>query len=422
MVLAKAGLLVDLVDTSAERVALVNRSRMPFEEEGADELLPELVKSGLLRATTDASAVSAAEAVVLTIGTPVGEFQDPDVGAFERAVDKVLGVMRPGQLLVLRSTVFPGVTERLTRRMAEEGPGGIDLAYCPERILQGQSLAELGRLPQIVGGVTPAAAARAAALFEVFCPKVLFVTPTEAELAKLFCNAYRYINFAVANEFFLLAERHGADFHRIYHAAREDYPRMRGLARPGFAAGPCLVKDTCQLGAFDHGAFRLGQAALEVNECLPSRLVQMLKRSFDLRDMTVGVLGMAMKPDNDDPRDSLSYKLRKVLALECREVLCTDPYVPDPRLVPLEEVVRRADLIIVATPHDCYKGRHFPQPLIDITNAVSSAVPAAAAGPPPGPCDAVRVRPDGPTRNGAAPHGEHRGNGKPASTCPGGPG
>src|SRR5437588_37504 len=135
--------------------------------------------------------------------------------------------------------------ERLARSMAETGLGGIDLAYCPERILQGKSLAELERLPQIVGGATPAAAARAAALFGVFCPKVLFLAPTEAELAKLFCNAYRYINFAIANEFFLLAERHGADFHRIYHAARDDYPRLRGLARPGFAAGPCLVKDTC---------------------------------------------------------------------------------------------------------------------------------------------------------------------------------
>ncbi len=172
---------------------------------------------------------------------------------------------------------------------------------------------------------------------------------------------------------------------------------MKALARPGFAAGPCLVKDTCQLGAFDHGAFRLGQAALAVNEGMPYQLVQSIKRSYDLTDLTVGVLGMAMKPNNDDPRDSLSYKLRKVLRMECREVLCSDPYVPDPQLVPLEEVVRRADLIIVATPHDCYKGYPFSQPVIDITDTITPDMPTAVEltlGRP------ERIRFDDESRNG----------------------
>jgi UDP-N-acetyl-D-mannosaminuronic acid dehydrogenase len=380
MALAKAGLRVDLIDTSAERVDLVNRRRMPFKEDGADELLPGLVESRRLRATTDNAVLPKADSVIVTIGTPVVDFCDPAIGEFDRALDAILDRMRPGQLLALRSTVFPGITDRLARRMLEKGLGGIDLAFCPERIVQEKSLVELAELPQIIGAVTPTAAERAAELFKLLCPKVIFLKPVEAELAKLFCNAYRYINFAIANQFYLIANRHAADFHQIYDAVRADYPRMQAFARPGFAAGPCLVKDTCQLGAFDHGAFPLGQAALEVNEGMPAAVVQSVKRAYDLRDMTVGILGMAFKANNDDPRDSLSYKLRKVLIMECKEVLCTDPYVPDRRLVLLAEVMDRADLLIVATPHDCYKGVPFRQPVIDITHTIARAGAAARVG------------------------------------------
>jgi UDP-N-acetyl-D-mannosaminuronic acid dehydrogenase len=307
----------------------------------------------------------------------VGDFGDPAVGTFDRALEKMLSRMCPGQLLVLRSTVFPGVTDRLARQMEKMGFEGIDLAFCPERILQEKSLIELEQLPQIIGAVTPAAADRAAHLFGVICPKIIFVTPIEAELCKLFCNAYRYINFAIPNQFYMMADHYGADFHRIYDAVREDYPRMKSFAKPGFAAGPCLVKDTYQLGAFNHGSFQLGQAALEVNEGMPYQLVQSIKRRFDLRDMTVGILGMAMKANNDDPRDSLSFKLRKILLMECNEVMCTDPYIADPRLTPLAEVMDRADLLIVATPHDCYKNCEFPQPVIDVTNSIGARIPPA---------------------------------------------
>ncbi|MGE3803276.1 MAG: UDP binding domain-containing protein, partial [Gemmataceae bacterium] len=191
-----------------------------------------------------------------------------------------------------------------------------------------------------------------------------------AELAKLFCNAWRYINFAISNQFFVMADQFGADFHQIYQALRDDYPRMQSFARPGFAAGPCLVKDTMQLASFNHGSFVLGQAAMMINEGLPYILVQQLKRHHDLTDKTVGILGMAFKPNCDDARDSLSYKLRKVLMLECRKVLCTDPFVADADLTPLAEVIDQADLLLVATPHDQYKSMKFRQPVFDVTGSV----------------------------------------------------
>jgi UDP-N-acetyl-D-mannosaminuronic acid dehydrogenase len=378
---ARRGHAVDLLDTSAERVALVNAGRMPFQEEGADELLAEMVRLGRVKATADPAVLEDADAVIVTVGTPVDEYLDPSVGAFDRALEDLVRRVRPGQLLILRSTVFPGVTDRLSRQLEQRGRGDVDLAYCPERILQGQSLRELEQLPQLVAGATPQAAERAAALFRLVCPKVLFLRPVEAELAKLFCNAWRYINFAIANQFYVMARHFGADFHRIYHALREDYPRMQPLARPGFAAGPCLLKDTMQLGAFNHGSFVLGQAAMMINEGLPYLLVQDIKRDYPLAEMAVGVLGMAFKPDSDDPRSSLSYKLRKVLLVECREVLCTDPYVPDTGLTPLAEVLDRADLLVVGTAHACYRNLRCRQPVVDITGLVRKLEAQAAPAP-----------------------------------------
>src|SRR5579871_5108279 len=371
---AAKGYNVDLLDTSPERVALVNSGRMPFHEDDAEPLLAEAIRTGRIKATTDFAVLEDASAIIVTIGTPVDEYLDPSVCEFDRALTQLLRLVRPGQLLVLRSTVFPGMTDRLARQLEQLGRTDVDLAYCPERIVQGKSLIELKQLPQLVAGATPQAARRAAALFRIICPKVLFLRPIEAELAKLFCNAWRYINFAIANQFYVMAQHFEADFHTIYHAMREDYPRMQSLARPGFAAGPCLLKDTMQLGAFNHGSFVLGQAAMMINEGLPYLVVQDIKRGYPLADMTVGILGMAFKPESDDPRSSLSYKLRKILLLESRRVLCTDPYVPDPELTPLAEVLDEADLLIVGTPHACYRELKCRQPIIDITNTIKKAI------------------------------------------------
>jgi UDP-N-acetyl-D-mannosaminuronic acid dehydrogenase len=375
---ARKGYAVDLLDTSAERVAMVNAGRMPFHEDDADALLAQSTRAGLVKATTDPAVLEDAAAVIVTIGTPVDEYLDPSVGEFDRSLTQLLRQVRPGQLLILRSTVFPGMTDRLARQLEQLCRTDVDLAYCPERIVQGKSLIELEQLPQLVAGATPRAARRAAALFRIICPKVLFLRPVEAELAKLFCNAWRYINFAIANQFYVMAQHFEADFHAICSALREDYPRMQSLARPGFAAGPCLLKDTMQLGAFNHGSFVLGQAAMMINEGLPYLIVQDVKRAYPLTDMTVGILGMAFKPDSDDPRSSLSYKLRKVLLLECKEVLCTDPYVPDTGLTPLAEVLDRADLLIVGTPHSCYRNLTCRQPVIDVTGTIKPQRPAGA--------------------------------------------
>jgi UDP-N-acetyl-D-mannosaminuronic acid dehydrogenase len=305
---------------------------------------------------------------VLITGTPVDEHLNPDTATLEKVIDSFEPHLRVDQLLVMRSTVYPGTTERVGRRLQRTLPG-IDVAFCPERIAQGHALEETARLPQIISGTTPRAAQRARDLFTGLSGSIIELSPTEAELAKLFTNAWRYLTFATSNQFYTMANDLGLDFYRIYNAMIQEYPRMAGFARPGFAAGPCLFKDTMQLAAFSNNSFFLGHAAMLVNEGLPNYIVKCLKRQRDLSGLTVGILGMAFKADNDDSRESLSYKLRKMLSLEAAAVLCSDPFIQDPAFVEPKELISRSDLIILGAPHSAYRQLDLGgKPAVDIWN------------------------------------------------------
>jgi UDP-N-acetyl-D-mannosaminuronic acid dehydrogenase len=244
---------------------------------------------------------------------------------------------------------------------------GIDVAFCPERVAQGYSLKEIASLPQIVSGTTASARERARSLFGLLTEKIVELETTEAELAKLFCNSWRYIVFAVANQFYSLCAENGIDYYKVWDAVTLDYPRMRGLPKAGFAAGPCLFKDTMQLAAYYNNDFTLGQSAMLVNEGLPRILMQQL-RSRGLKDKTVAILGMAFKGDNDDIRESLAFKMKKLLSVECKKVICSDPYVKAPWLVSLEEALETADLIVIGAPHTVYKSLSPHQPTLDPWN------------------------------------------------------
>jgi UDP-N-acetyl-D-mannosaminuronic acid dehydrogenase len=169
----------------------------------------------------------------------------------------------------------------------------------------------------------------------------------------------------------MFANNHGLDYERIRAAIREDYPRAADLPSAGFAAGPCLLKDTMQLAAFSDNSFVLGHGAMLVNEGLPLYVVSRLSERFDLAELTVGILGMAFKADSDDTRDSLSYKLKRLLRFRARAVLTTDPMVTtDPELIPLDEVLARADLLIIGVPHAEYRDLSPRQPVADVWNAL----------------------------------------------------
>ena len=310
----------------------------------------------------------------MVIGTPVDEYHNPDVGAVLRALDGASGDLVDGQLLVLRSTVYPGVTALVEKRLVQLGKA-VDVVFCPERIAEGRALDELGSLPQIVSGRNPRAVERAASLFRILTPEIVELLPEEAELAKLFTNTWRYIKFATANQLFMIANDFGLDFERIRHAVTYRYPRAADMPGPGFAAGPCLFKDTMQIAAFNENRFTLGHASVMVNEGLPLYVVRRLEQRYDLSTLTVGILGMAFKGGSDDTRSSLSYKLKRLLSIKAQSVLCTDPYVTgDPELVPLDEVLARSGLLVVATPHPEYLGLTVDVPAVDLFNVLGRGV------------------------------------------------
>jgi UDP-N-acetyl-D-mannosaminuronic acid dehydrogenase len=353
IVFANCGLDVVLLDRDQTKIDTVNGGRMPFMETNAPEQLKRVVGKKLT-ATSDPSCLRDSDAAIAVLGTPVDEHLNPTVTDLYRSIDEVIARMPENALLVLRSTVYPGVTKLVFERLQASGRK-ILLAFCPERIAEGKAMEEIRTLPQIISAFDSVSLARARELFSIINDDLVELSPLEAELAKLFSNSWRYMNFAISNQFYMLAESYGLDYQRIYGAVTHRYPRMKSFARAGFAAGPCLLKDTLQLSAFSGNNFFLGHAAMLVNEGLPNFIVGQLRQQQKLRDKVVAVLGMAFKSESDDKRESLSYKLRKLLMVEAREVLCTDPYVVDEKLVPLEEAVDRADVIILGAPHSAYR-------------------------------------------------------------------
>jgi UDP-N-acetyl-D-mannosaminuronic acid dehydrogenase len=371
---ADRGARVAIYDVSESAVERVNAGKLPFDEPGAAPLLERAVSSGRLWASTDPAVVGTAEHVIVVIGTPVDEHLNPNQTAIPKALGTCSPYLRDGQLLVLRSTVFPGVTALVEKMIASLGVS-IGVAFCPERIAEGKAMTELFELPQIVSARTPQGMDRAVKLFSLLTDSIVELSPEEAELAKLFTNVWRYIKFAAANQFYMMANDRGLDFERIRKGLAHDYPRAADMPGAGFAAGPCLFKDTMQLAAFNHNNFALGHTAMTINEGLPLYLVHRLEQKLDLSTMTVGILGMAFKGESDDIRSSLSYKLKRILEFKADNVLCADPYVTvDPRLLPQDEVIARSDLLIIATPHPQYRDLVTDKPVADIWNVLGSGV------------------------------------------------
>ncbi len=371
---AERGARVSIYDLSEPAVERVNAARLPFDEPGAGPVLERVVAQGRLRASTDPAVVSRAEHVIVVIGTPVDEHLNPQQLVISRALSGCAEHLRDGQLLVLRSTVFPGSTALVEKLIADLGLR-IEVAFCPERIAEGKAMTELFELPQLVSARSASGLERAAKLFSMLTNSIVELSPEEAELAKLFTNVWRYIKFAAANQFYMMANDRGLDFERIRKGLIQDYPRAADMPGAGLAAGPCLFKDTMQLAAFNNNNFALGHTAMAVNEGLPLYLVGRLERRFDLREMTVGILGMAFKGGSDDIRSSLSYKLKRVLEFKAGDVLTADPYVTaDPHLLPQEEVIARSDLLIIAAPHPEYRELVTGKPVIDIWNVLGTGV------------------------------------------------
>lgn len=358
---ADAGLKVSLIDIADDVRSTIESGKMPFFEEGGDDLLQKVIGKNLFIAK-DLDEVRNAKSILITIGTPVDEYLNPNLNPIFNLGEQLIECLRPGHHLILRSTVFPGTSRALNDFFSDHGLD-VNLSYCPERIVQGKAIKELRELTQIISGFTDIAIEQADQLFRQLGVDTIQVTVSEAELTKLFANAWRYVQFAIANQFYMIAKENGADFEKIHHAMTYNYERSGDFPSPGFTAGPCLMKDTLQLAACYGNKFDIGYSAMRINEGLPNFIVEQLLRDCGgaLRNVRVGILGMAFKADIDDIRDSLSYKLAKILRFHGAIVVCSDEYVKDPVFVSKEKVVESCPIVIVAVPHSTYKNFEVPE-------------------------------------------------------------
>ena len=229
------------------------------------------------------------------------------------------------------------------------------MSYCPERIVQGKSIVELPKLPQLVSGKSKTAIIESGKLFKTICKKIIFTEILEAELVKLFSNAYRYINFSISNQFYMICQNQNLNFFKIRDIMREGYMRNANIPESGFTAGPCLLKDTMQLSSFYNHRFKLGHAAMSVNEGIPEFIIKKLQKKYDLKKKVVGVLGLTFKAETDDIRDSLAIKLVKLLKSKKIKTFQSDEFYNNEKNISKKDLVKKSDIIILATPHKAYK-------------------------------------------------------------------
>eukprot|EP00930_Biecheleria_cincta_P083491 TRINITY_DN73059_c0_g1_i1.p1 TRINITY_DN73059_c0_g1~~TRINITY_DN73059_c0_g1_i1.p1 ORF type:complete len:528 (-),score=119.47 TRINITY_DN73059_c0_g1_i1:46-1572(-) len=367
LVLAQHGHRVKIVDNDLKKLESIKAGSFPFLEAGGPELLKRCLAEFPERVefTGDVSAVRECDVIIVTIGTPVDEHLNPCFSVIEDCIKALKPFLHGGQTLVLRSTLFPGTSSRVLAMLRAAGlEAGI--SFCPERIAQGKALEELTQLPQVISGSDARALAHAKVLFAPLGMDLVELDLQEAETAKLFLNSWRYVAFGTANQFYHIATSRGLNFERLRAAIVHRYPRAANFPRAGFTAGPCLFKDTMQLAAYCRHTFSLGHAAMLVNETMPECVVEQAKKDLSLNRRSLlgvrcGVLGMAFKPDNDDKRESLAYKLRRLLVWEGAQVCSTDVYLQRDDVVTLEQLLSESELVFVGCPHSQYREVTFRQ-------------------------------------------------------------
>jgi len=366
IVLADSGFQVGLYDIDKTKEPTIKAGKMPFLEYDAEPMLARVIGK-TLHCVDSLSSIADSKSIVITIGTPLDEYLNPKLMPMFSLATDMLPFLHDEHHIILRSTVYPGTTARLYDFFAEHGLN-LHLSFCPERIAQGYAIREFSKLPQLISGFSEPAVALSREIFGRVGQTLIELDVLEAEMAKLFSNAWRYIQFSIANQFYMIATEKGVDFNRIHHAMTYQYERAQDFPRPGFSAGPCLLKDTMQLSAFYSNHFMLGQSAMLINEGLPAFIVNQLQERFDLKQESVGILGMAFKANVDDTRDSLSYKLGKLLRFHGANVLYSDEFAQNPTFVPKEELVARSSIVILGVPHTNYRDLTIPtdKHLVDI--------------------------------------------------------
>ena len=352
LVLSSKGYNVVLIDKDKKNIKSLNNGIMPFLEEGSTKLLKKMIIKKKIYATQNLSEVKKSKYIIICVGTPINSQLNPNLKNFVNFFYSLKKYLNKNHIIIIRSSVYPGVSNKVFEIIKNRCR---NLSYCPERIVQGKAIVELPKLSQIVSGKNTRAKLESGKLFKKISKKIIYTGIMEAELIKLFSNAYRYINFSISNQFYMICKNQNIDFHKIRKIMRDDYKRNANIPMAGFAAGPCLLKDTMQLSSFYNHKFSLGHTAMSINEGLPKFLIMKLNKEYNLRKKTIGILGLSFKSDTDDLRDSLSIKLLKQLKARKIKTLQSDEYYKDKHNIDKKLLVKKSDIIIVATPHKAYK-------------------------------------------------------------------
>jgi UDP-N-acetyl-D-glucosamine dehydrogenase len=395
---AESGANVIGVDVDPRRVTAV-RAGQTFIEDVPAPALAAMVAAGRLGAAEDVAALKDADAIVICVPTPLGKSKEPDISFIVSAADAVAAILRPGQLVVLESTTYPGTTQEvlLPRFEARGIVAGEDffLAFSPERIDPGNTRYTLRDIPKVVGGLTPACQALVGALYGRITQVVPVSSPEAAEMVKLFENTFRSVNIALVNEFAIMCRKLGLSVWEVIGAAAtKPFGFMPFYPGPGLG-GHCLPSDPYYLSwkvRLEGYEPRFITFADEINRQMPHYVVQLVtdalnERERSVRGARVLVLGVAYKPNVADTRDSPALEIIDTLLVKGARVEYHDPMVPTLSVngVRLDSIAWPGaglgawDLVLVLTAHAGYDWAAVVRDarlVIDTRNATGGVTPA----------------------------------------------
>jgi len=371
---ARAGFRVTGFDTSAEIAAGLNAGRSHVDDVSATEVGDARARG--FRATSDEAEIGPQDVIVICVPTPLSQADGPDLGAVRAAAEAAGRLLRPGTLVSLESTTYPGTTDEVVRPLLEKTSGltaGIDfwLVFSPERIDPGNPVYGLVNTPKIVGGVTPSCADAAGAFYGRICEQVVrAASAREAEMAKLLENTYRHVNIALVNEMAIFCRELGVDLHdAIRCAATKPFGFQPFYPGPG-VGGHCIPIDPNYLSYKVRTLgypFRFVELAQEINGRMPAyvteRAAELLNRnSKPVNGARVLLLGVTYKQDIADQRESPARPIARKLRARGAQVSYHDPYVPAwqvdaqdiPRVCDLRAAVAAADLVVLLQAHQDY--------------------------------------------------------------------
>ena len=359
---------VNLIDKNIHNLNKIKNGNEPFYEIGAKKILKKCLNKKKLFFSSSLKTIKNGKYIIICVGTPIDKNLKPQTKQFFNFFSYLFKHINKDQIVIIRSSVYPGIINRLFNKFKKINK---NFSYCPERIVQSKALIELPVLPQIISGVSKKSVSESVSLFKKITKKIIITSIKEAELIKLYSNANRYINFAIANQLYIMCEQYNVSFYNVNKFMKLGYERNLNLPSAGFSAGPCLLKDTIQLSSFYKGQFNLGLAAMQVNQNnIIKLIIKKVKKIKSYKKKTIGVMGVAFKAETDDIRDSLSIKLIDLLKKLKLKIIFTDEYYTNNHSHNLNSFIKKSDIIILGAPHNKYKTIKIPSSkiCIDIWN------------------------------------------------------